>query len=664
MFSGFFCDHNDTELLHEPARFMAAVTLHGYERGRSRPNPVNAMALIKVSNKPSKMKWHFPPTGGGIAQGFNDSSQEFFKANVLEHVIREIIQNSLDAKSKRRHDNPVIVHIGTFDLKSDAINCKELALHVKKSLEMSIEQKNQKAVTFYRRALNMLKRSSIPTLKVIDENTTGLNGMKWDALVHQEGTPVKDNASAGGSYGIGKNAPYAASDLSLVCYSTRYLDRHRIEKFIARCKLVAHYSPKDEKKELQHVGFGTSSSFAKNRFQPMMGRDINMGFRLAATGSGIYIVGFTEKDWQVISRRSIARNFFAAIHDKNLAVSVNGTGITNETLNDEDFGKDGHRHYYDLYKRRGKPIEVSKGFGNFNLQIAVGDDMMDNRIAYVNRLGMLITAEKSFKRNPFHARLGDVGRYVAIVCAADDKTDMRVRSMEPPTHEAIEYERIADQKERNKAERELRETNDEITRHIKKALGIDKFGSTTELTELADIIPFDIDEDSDTSNDGKDDNRSEHITYRKIPPPKSGIVPMGNEGSDGDADVEGNADDGTTGSGDPVRNNNARIGGVAKMEDARIVRHGNKLRVAFTPKTGTSMFAIMPAGEEYKVEDVVPIKHVHGVSENVVTIKLDNNTVTVNGAKNKRSILDITLGQDMQYTAYNIIDRATRRKRK
>ena len=72
----------------------------------------------------------------------------------------------------------------------------------------------------------------------------------------------------------------------------------------------------------------------------------------------------------------------------------------------------------------------------------------------------------------------------------------------------------------------------------------------------------------------------------------------------------------------------------------------------------------MPAGEEYKVEDVVPIKHVHGVSENVVAIKLDNNMVTVNGAKNKRSILDITLGQEMQYTAYNIMEYATRRKRK
>ena len=428
---------------------------------------------------------------------------------------------------------------------------------------------------------------------------------------------------------------------------------------------MAHYNPKKDNEELQHVGFGTSGSFDGTRFLPIMGRDINKAFRLAGTGSGIFIVGFPDKGWQAAARRSIACNFFAAIHDKNLEVSVNEIRITNDTLNEEDFGNDGHKYYYDMYKKRGKPIPVNKGFGNFNLKIAVGDDRMDNRVAYVNRLGMLITAEKSFKRNPFHARLGDVGRYVAVVWAADNKTDMRVRSMEPPTHEAIEYERIADPKERRKAERELRETNDEISMHIKKALGIDKFGATTELTELADIIPFDIDDDSDASKDGNDGGeRSERILYRKIPPPQSGIVPMESEGSDGDADIEGNADDGTTGSGDPVRNRNARMGGAANMEDARIVRHGDKLRVAFTPKTRTSRFTIMPAGEEYKVEDVVPIAHVHDVSANIGAIKLNNNTVTVNAAKNRRVMLDITLGHEMQYTAYSIMEYATRRKRK
>ena len=50
------------------------------------------------------MRWNFPPTGGGVSQGFNDSGEEFFRANVMAHVVREIIQNSLDAKNPRYPD--------------------------------------------------------------------------------------------------------------------------------------------------------------------------------------------------------------------------------------------------------------------------------------------------------------------------------------------------------------------------------------------------------------------------------------------------------------------------------------------------------------------------------------------------------------------------------
>ena len=66
------------------------------------------------------LRWHFPPTHGGAAQGFNDSGKEFFTADVMDHVVREIIQNSLDAK--RHSDSPVIVKMSKFDLARGAIN--------------------------------------------------------------------------------------------------------------------------------------------------------------------------------------------------------------------------------------------------------------------------------------------------------------------------------------------------------------------------------------------------------------------------------------------------------------------------------------------------------------------------------------------------------------
>ncbi len=64
----------------------------------------------------SSLKWFFPPTHGGVAQGFNDSGKEYFTADVLEHVVREIIQNSLDAKDHRHDGKPVIIDMSEMEL--------------------------------------------------------------------------------------------------------------------------------------------------------------------------------------------------------------------------------------------------------------------------------------------------------------------------------------------------------------------------------------------------------------------------------------------------------------------------------------------------------------------------------------------------------------------
>ncbi len=42
-------------------------------------------------------RWHFAPAEGGLDQGPNDAMSEFFRKNPYESLVREAIQNSLDA---------------------------------------------------------------------------------------------------------------------------------------------------------------------------------------------------------------------------------------------------------------------------------------------------------------------------------------------------------------------------------------------------------------------------------------------------------------------------------------------------------------------------------------------------------------------------------------
>ena len=73
------------------------------------------LMVVQVQQAHDTIKWNFPPTGGGVSQGFNDSGQEIFRADILEHVVREIIQNSLDAKDSR-YNGPVFVRMRKISL--------------------------------------------------------------------------------------------------------------------------------------------------------------------------------------------------------------------------------------------------------------------------------------------------------------------------------------------------------------------------------------------------------------------------------------------------------------------------------------------------------------------------------------------------------------------
>ena len=613
-----------------------------------------------------RIKWNFPPTLGGIAQGFNDSGKEFCTANILEHVVREIIQNSLDAMDARYSDRPVVIRMKKMDMERDIINADDLVKHVEESLTTTRNQKNEKGVKFYRNALKVLKKSKIPVLKIIDENTTGLNGDKWDSLVYMEGTPSKDNTASGGSFGIGKNAPYAASALSLVCYSTRYLHKHRIEKFIARCKLVAHENPGKHGEELQHVGFGTSHKFDGKRYPPVLGNLIHDIFRLKNRGTGIFIIGFNGRNWENAARISIASNFFVAIHDKKLSVQVGKNDITHETLNEEYFGNENQKQYYDLYKNSDTPVTISGDFGTFHLKVVIGDEKMENRVAYINRRGMLITAERAFHKNPFAVRI-EIGKYTAVVWATDDKTDERVRTMEPPTHESIEYKRIVDPDECSKTRSELQEISDKIKNHINDLLNTNASNESTALTELSDIIPY----VSDPKNPEKNDKKTKHMDDTKTDEPipvkiisiKDNITSVnGIEDLEDESNLYGDG----AGAGSGNENNldkNKKHASISNMENMRIVRHGDILRVAFDSKTGANKFVIYPAGEEEQNEEPIIPTHVNNVGTDTDSIKLDDSAVTVNTKKGARVVLDVPLEKSSQYTGYSIVEYQTRRKK-
>lgn len=596
------------------------------------------------------MKWTFPPTGGGIEHGFNDSAQEHFRNDAWKHTIRELIQNSLDAV--RNKEKPVEVEISVSDIPSSELGASDLATHVEQALKRTRKQRERQGEKFYAAALKILKTKKIKTLGVKDANTTGLAGGKWDALVYNEGTTNKGNMdAAGGSFGLGKSAPYLVSELKTVCYSTYYPGPGREERFIARCKLIAHEDPKGRDGELQHVGFGTKVKVPRNkRPPPTRGQNIYKDFRLGKTGSGIFIAGFNPllKNWLKVAERSVAESFFEAIHTEKLIINLEGRLMTRDTL-DGVFEQDpNNRSFYYYHIIRDDPsvetVQIKTDLGQFTLKFCIGEDGMPNRIAYVNRRGMLVTDTRQRGTNPFYKAIGrGWAKYTAVIMASDDETDKKIREMEPPNHGTIEAGRIINPKKREEMEVALTAVRDEITTIIGNTLRLSIKDQETNVSELADVMPIDDNGDNSTAGQGQDGEVE--LTSRKLKPQKAGESYTLQEGK-GATKPTGKK---------RKKGHESKEGTTAILEKIRIMRVNGKMRVAFTPAqdTGDIRFLIRPAGEERMRENAIAVTNVEAVSNNI-SVRANDKTVVVSPKNKGRVTMDLTVGEAKAYTGYEI----------
>jgi len=268
------------------------------------------------------INWMFPPLNGGNEQGYTNSGIELFRGEeLIENLAREICQNSLDAKNKST-ENPVLVSFemrtvnkSKYDVFTDFSNCitgcKNYWIHGNNNYM------DEKLKRFIARAENTLLNDEIPILVVSDYSTTGLTGSNkvkqsvWKALTHSDGTSLKNDSGSGGSYGIGKNAPFACSELSMVFYNTYAVDE--IKAFKGVCRLATILDRDGNPTQ----GVGHYQRNETDNWQPIFAKD-NSAFRDLFNrddyGTDIIIIGFSESEnWDTLIKKAVINHFFPAI---------------------------------------------------------------------------------------------------------------------------------------------------------------------------------------------------------------------------------------------------------------------------------------------------------------------------------------------------------------
>ena len=578
--------------------------------------------------------WKFPPTGGGVEGGYNHGGMTHFQGDRFAGLAREAIQNSLDAR--KSDDRPVHV---TFEVKrlsrKDLPGYEGLLEIVKRCIQEA--SGDEKAQSELQLAKNILRHDRIAFLRIIDRETTGLSGSKWAALLKKEGSSDKDRPGAGGSFGIGKNAPFTMSPLRTVYYWSRFENGSEYyEKFQGKAILISHLD--DNEEYTQSIGFFG----AKKGCLELEDANIPDVIRSAepedrGVGTSLWIPGFDDsKGWRDSIARSIVTNFFCAIEEGDLEVLIEPDSNTMGDL--LTIEKNNLREWFDyLISKDAQSAEDSKllhakafweimasgsvlkekedkDLGHCKLWIAVDDKYEGcNRVALIRLNGMLIT-EQQARLIRFPGT-----RPFAAVCRFDSvKGNELLRGMENPKHDQFQPEFLPSGAQR-RGRNALRRITDWIREEINSAARPETSGSTTTLTELAELLP-DIEPDEglgavpDETGDRPLDG-APLIRLKPLRPPRQRTDVIDDDALEGGSD-DGDDEGGDSGDGDGDGNGNGDHSGsgttIPLLEPVHIesVRclplpdAANRLRILFTPKSNAAgaSLSLVEAGDS----DFVP----------------------------------------------------------
>lgn len=384
--------------------------------------------------------WIFPSNNYGMVTGIGEASIETFKGSPYRSLAREICQNSMDARFDK--NKPVVIEISCFSIENMEIpDYGTLKDSINSCLEFWTEQKNKKTIDFLKKAKNVIESKSVNVLRISDYNTTGLLGSDkeyntpWHNLVKAAGVSDKEGTS-GGSFGIGKAAPFACSDIRTLFYATK--DIKGLSAFQGIAKLVS-FREKGLFKDRDSITTGTGYYSADRKNNPLREcRSIDPNYTREDYGTDIFVLGFRKnEDWKSEIINSLLEDFLIAIFNNELVVIIDGMEISAKNLSEiienfKDTAPIAYNYYQVLTDDRTEKIEHEfTGLGTIELHILMNQGL-HRKVMMCRKNGMKIFDKANISGNI---------QFAGICVLKDEKINEYFRDMENPQHNAWEPER-------------------------------------------------------------------------------------------------------------------------------------------------------------------------------------------------------------------------------
>lgn len=434
-----------------------------------------------------KMRLMMPTTQLDADSGINDGNIETYKNFPMESLTKEEEQNSTDSAIDNVN-KPVVIEYSEFviDTKSlpDYDTLKQTFVDNRFYWDNQLKN-DKKAIRFFDTALEILSKDKIRCLRISDFNTTGLTGIKessgpWRNLVKNTGVSDKPGRS-GGSFGIGKHAAFACSQLRLVFYNTINIENEKAFQGVLKL-------PTFKKDNDIFAGTGFYSSLSGN-FEPVyssLSLDPSFSRDESDTGMDKYIVGFDEnikdlKDEIIITSLN---NFLLAFFDNTLIVKFGSTEISNKNLDsllkqykDDKRLKSVTKEYYETLVNPDK-VAYTQVFEEKDIEIYMKlDPSYSRRAAIVRQTGM-----KVFDKSRLSGTIG----FSAIIKLAGDKVNEYFKKLENAEHNKWSPHRAEEPLE-------LQKNQDKIFNFVRKMiqeLHQENFETSIDADGMNEYLPY------------------------------------------------------------------------------------------------------------------------------------------------------------------------------
>jgi hypothetical protein len=453
-------------------------------------------------------EWFFPENSqGGQPEGLNDSGVESFRGNQIESLARETIQNSTDARKDK--SKPVTVSFNKFEYNAREFPDKEGLLKAFESCKI-YKRTPKQAQQFFEKGAAILRKESIQFLKVSDYNTTGLQGINqeasdWENLVKSVGISNK-GGSAGGSFGIGKSAPFACSSLRTVFYSTLNLEGEIGFQGVSR--LASHERERNETR-------GTGFYGIRDNTQPITNlQEMPSLFDRSEPGTDVIVAGFiNDENWKRKIITAVIENFFMAIHEEKLVVKVADVIIQKSTLKaltDKYILPQSNlfaNEYYSAIIFGEKKEHEIEGLGEIILYVK-RDDEFSKKVAMVRNTGMKITHMDRFRGGT---------KFSGVLLIQGQKLNEILRKTEPPAHDKWEPSRF--EEDPGLAEKLIKEIKEFVRSSIKE-MNTSIESNKIDFKGFNKFLPDHLNEEDSLENDNLDEDsntipKSMKISMRK-----------------------------------------------------------------------------------------------------------------------------------------------------